>query len=86
MTKLATPPPESQALPLAAGVSFYQVLEPPKILAPQGGAHNYAMFGPFPDLASATQFANNRPGALIMLNLVLHQNPAVIAGQISPAA
>lgn len=75
------PKPADQAAGLFPGVSFYQVLEPSKILGP-GGVLQFAMVGPFPTLLAADAYANTRPGSLITVTLVLHQAPAVAAVEL----
>lgn len=77
MGALSSSPPAEPA-GLAAGQSFFQVLEPSKILGP-GGALQYAMVGPFADLASANAYAVQRPASFITVTLVLHQMPATPA-------
>jgi hypothetical protein len=59
---------------LQPGMSFYQILEPTKVLGPKGETQ-YAQMGPFPDLASASQYSFQRPGSLITVILILHEQP-----------
>lgn len=78
-----------QARPFEPGDSFYQVLCLAPLVGPNGES-GYQMWGPFPDLASANAFSNTKPGSLITVTLVLHQNaaaiaPAAAARQIRPA-
>jgi len=76
------PPPAGAGLQLFPGVSFYQVLEPSKVLGPHGET-SFAMVGPFADLAGASHYAATRPGSLITVTLVLHQAAAVPAAVAS---
>jgi hypothetical protein len=62
--------------PMQPGVTFYQVLIPSPIRAPDGSLQ-YAMMGPFPDLGTASQSAASKPGALIVLNVILFKTPTV---------
>lgn len=68
-----TKPVEGQAQAfLQPGVSYFQVLVPSTVLAPNGDTQ-YGMAGPWLDLPSANAFANTKPGSLITVTLVLHQ-------------
>lgn len=75
------PTPEAAAGGLAPGVSYYQVLEPSKVLGP-GGLVQMAMHGPFLDLGQASKFASARPGSLITVTLVLFQTAAAAAAPL----
>lgn len=71
---------------LQPGVSYFLVLVPSTVLAPNGDAQ-YGQAGPFMDLASANHFANTKPGSLISVTLILHQAtgapPAAVAPMIA---
>lgn len=74
-------------VPLQPGMSFYQVLIPSKILAPNG-APQLQQLGPFPDLMAASHVAVQHAGALISVTLILHQNQVAIPapGPVQPKA
>lgn len=85
-----TPKPDQapQPKPFEPGDSYYQVLALAPLVGPNGET-GYQMWGPFPDLASANTFSNTKPGSLITVTLVLHQNTAAVApppalGKIQP--
>lgn len=67
------------------GMTFYQVLVPAKLRDAAGNVQ-YAMYGPFPDIGSASQYAADKPGAALMLHVCLFKTPAVIArSPLTPA-
>ncbi len=71
----AAPQTQPEANPFFPGVSYYNVLQPSPIIGP-GGVRQLAMHGPFQDLATASQYANARPGSMISVTLILHEIPA----------
>lgn len=81
-------PAEAPKPKFVPGDSYYMVLMMAALVGPNGES-GYDMMGPFPDLASANAFSNTKPGSLITVTLVLHQNAAAIAAaplrQIIPA-
>lgn len=62
--------------PLSPNAVLYQVLTPAPMLAPNGDVQ-YAMLGPFADLASASQHSAKTPGALLAVTVILFQTPAL---------
>lgn len=70
--------PSDAAQGLAPGMSYFTVLEPTKILGPDGEPQ-YQVTGPFVSLDQASQFGVTRPGgALISATLILHQYAAAV--------
>ena len=76
----ATPKPAADPH-FKPGDSYYTVLLPTGVMDAQG-QYGYHMWGPFPDLVSASQMAQQHVGALISVTLFLHQN----VGAVAPAA
>lgn len=68
-----TPQPLPDADPLIEGVTFYQVLTPAAVRDANGQVQ-YAMHGPYTNLAAASQHCQKHPRSVIMLNVVVFKN------------
>ncbi len=73
----AAPQTPTEANPFVPGVSYYLVLEPSAVIAPNG-VRQLAQHGPFVDFKTAAGYASTRPGSLITVTLILDQIPVSV--------
>jgi len=65
---------EQESAGLFLHLIFYQVAVPVAIRDAQGN-QQLQMIGPFPDIGSATNACNAKPGSFLLSNIVLYQSP-----------